>query len=226
MYTSHKDSNLIVIFYALSFIGVRYNNRTACSLMNRQMSNISVVIYTCIHIFRVGQGKPGFLRSACCSGRREISADLTDNAVPRPWHQCILKRSSCHTAEMQTDYRLLKNDLTVCFSSTNICKHFMGLKQKTPKFVGMPYSTRNLSGVSSDHDNIPLTGRHLSAIRTIVSYPPCCIPQRYNGRELCQAYVFEFLHRSWSDLESLETYNWIRGFRPMVSEEKLLLTTP
>lgn len=98
MYTSHKDSNLIVIFYALSFIGVRYNNRTACSLMNRQMSNISVVIYTCIHIFRVGQGKPGFLRSACCSGRREISADLTDNAVPRPWHQCILKRSSCHTA--------------------------------------------------------------------------------------------------------------------------------
>lgn len=186
MYTSHKDSNLIVIVYALSFIGVRYNNRTACSLMNRQMSNISVVIYTCIHIFRVGQGKPGFLRSACCSGRREISADLTDNAVPRPWHQCILKRSSCHTAEMQTDYRLLKNDLTVCFSSTNICKHFMGLKQKTPKFVGMPYSTRNLSGVSSDHDNIPLTGRHLSAIRTIVSYPPCCIPQRYNGRGLCQ----------------------------------------
>lgn len=169
MYTSHKDSNLIVIFYALSFIGVRYNNRTACSLMNRQMSNISVVIYTCIHIFRVGQGKPGFLRSACCSGRREISADLTDNAVPRPWHQCILKRSSCHTA---------------------------------------------------------LTGRHLSAIRTIVSYPPCCIPQRYNGRGLCQAYVFEFLHRSWSDLESLETYNWFRGFRPMVSEEKLLLTTP
>lgn len=95
---------------------------------------------------------------------------------------------------MQTDYRLLKNDLTVCFSSTNICKHFKGLEQKTPKFVGMPYSTRNLSGVSSDHDNIPKTGRHLSAIRTIVSYPPCCIPQGYNGRGLCQAYLFDFFY--------------------------------
>lgn len=164
---------------ALSFIGVRYDIRAACPLMNRQLSNIFVLIYTGIHIFRVGQGRPGFLWSACWSGRREIPADLTDSAVPRPWHQCILKRCSCHTAEMQTDYRLLKNNLTVCFSSTNICKHFKSLKQKTPKFVGMPYSTRNLSGVSSDHDNIPITGRHLSAIRTIVSNPPCFIPQRY-----------------------------------------------